>query len=589
MNKKIIKLFWAQMLKNPIYLTGMVLSDIFGMIAFRVIPPIYAAEIIRRLSSGDYIQNDYWASFGPEITIFALSMILGGAILKRVELFFRFKLEMNVEQRIKTMMHDKYLELDTDFHANNFSGSLTNRVSKLTVSYIRFADSVLHPLIQMFTVIISVYVVVFSISLPFLIAFTLVAFAFVIAAMKLSPPISKIFIAKSKIDNYSTGLLADVVSNIVAVKSFSSEDNERKLYKKSTDESKQAIDKAGIAVFWRDLLFGGITTVFQIASLVVAVVAIVEQNANLAAVFLLLTYANTLVDQLFFFGTATINNIDRVFGDAEEAVRTLEAEPAVKDAKDTLPFSSIRGAIEFKDVTFGHNDNEDGVLFDSLSLRIKPGEKIGLVGYSGGGKTTLTKLIMRLMDINKGKILIDGNDIAKVAQSDLRKYLSYVPQEPIMFHRSLEENISYGDHHATTQEISAVAKMAHAHEFIEKLPDKYKTLVGERGIKLSGGQRQRVAIARAMLKNAPILLLDEATSALDSESEALIQDALWALMEGRTAMVIAHRLSTIQKMDRILVMHSGDIVEEGTHNELIWQKGIYADLWSHQSGGFLED
>lgn len=589
MNKKIIELFWSQMRKNPYYLSGMIISDVLAMIAFRIVPPVYAAEVIRRLASSDYIKSDFWGSFSQEIIIFSISMILGGAILKRVELFFRFKLEMNVEQRLKTMMHDKYLSFDVNFHANNFSGSLTNRVSKLTASYIRFADSVVHPLVQLLTVVISVYVVLFGISLPFLGVFTLIALAFIWAAIKLSPHISKIFIDKSKIDNISTGLLADMVTNIVAVKGFSSEDDERSLYRELTNKSKKALDKAGKAVFWRDLLFGGITTIFQIAALLVAVIAIVEQNASLANVFLLLTYANTLVDQLFFFGTSTINAIDRVFGDAEEAVRTLETKVNVTDTKNPQKFRSKLGAIEFHNVHFNHNEMEDSALFAGLNLCIKPGEKIGLVGHSGGGKSTLTRLILRLMDIDSGEILIDGQNIALVKQSELRQYLSYVPQEPLLFHRTLSENIAYGTKNSAKNDIVKAAKMAHADEFIKKLPKGYETLVGERGVKLSGGQKQRVAIARAMLKKSPILLLDEATSALDSESESLIQDAIWKLMEGKTAIVIAHRLSTIQKLDRIIVLDNGQIVEDGTHENLISKNGTYAKLWAHQSGGFLED
>lgn len=589
MNKKIIRLFWSQMRKNPVYLAGMLLCDVLATIAFRIVPPVYAAEIIRRLASNDYTQGDYWASFGHEITIFAVSMILGGAILKRLEVLFRFKLEMHVEQRLKTMMHDKYLELDTGFHADNFSGSLTNRVSKLITSYVRFADAVLHPTVQMLTVIASVYVVVFGISTPFLVAFSVIAILFVLAAIKLSPKISRIFIAKSKVDNASTGVLADAVSNIIAVKSFSSEKNERKLYRESTDESKNILNQAGIAVFWRDLLFGGITTAFQIAALLVAIIAIVQQDSSLASVFLLLTYANTLVDQLFFFGTSTINNIDRCFGDAEEAVRTLDTKPNVKDPNSPQPFTAIRGTIEFSSVTFDHNNIDDGALFSKLNLKIEPGEKIGLVGHSGGGKTTITKLLLRFMDIDSGSITIDGQNIAKITQDDLRSVISYVPQEPLLFHRTLSENIAYGKPAVSQEEIENAAKLAHAHEFIKDLPDGYKTLVGERGVKLSGGQRQRVAIARAMLKDAPILVLDEATSALDSESEKLIQDALWKLMEGKTAIVIAHRLSTIQKMDRIFVLEQGEIIEEGSHKSLIEQDGIYSELWKHQSGGFLED
>ena len=228
-------------------------------------------------------------------------------------------------------------------------------------------------------------------------------------------------------------------------------------------------------------------------------------------------------------------------------------------------------------------------MFTNLNLRIKPGEKVGLVGPSGGGKTTITKLLLRFMDIQAGSISIDNHNISQINQQVLRQHIAYVPQEPMLFHRSLKENISYGNLAASEREIIAVAKMAHAHDFIEKLEDKYDTLVGERGIKLSGGQRQRVAIARAMLKNAPILILDEATSALDSVSEILIQDALWKLMDNRTAIIIAHRLSTIQEMDRIVVLSDGAIQEQGTHKELLRMNGIYKDLWSHQSGGFMKD
>ncbi len=224
-----------------------------------------------------------------------------------------------------------------------------------------------------------------------------------------------------------------------------------------------------------------------------------------------------------------------------------------------------------------------------LKRRIKPGEKVGLVGHSGSGKTTLTRILLRFSDIQDGEITIDGQNISHISQDDLRRSISYVPQEPLLFHRSIKENITYGRPDASEEAMRVIARKAHADDFIDKLPKKYETLVGERGVKLSGGQRQRIAIARAMLKNAPILVLDEATSALDSESEALIQDALWKLMEGRTAIVIAHRLSTIQRMDRIVVLDNGRIVEQGSHKELIRQNGTYAQLWIRQSGGFIEE
>lgn len=249
----------------------------------------------------------------------------------------------------------------------------------------------------------------------------------------------------------------------------------------------------------------------------------------------------------------------------------------------------MKGAITFKHVDFTHQGAGDA-LFHGLNLIVKPGEKIGIVGHSGSGKTTFTRLLLRFSDLDGGEILIDDQNIASITQDKLHRQVAYVPQEPIMFHRSLQDNIRYGDFSASETAVIKAAKVAHADEFITQLPEGYQTLVGERGVKLSGGQRQRIAIARAMLKDAPILVLDEATSALDSESEKLIQDALRKLMKGRTTIVIAHRLSTIQRMDRIIVLDNGAIIEEGSHAELLKkQDGTYASLWAHQSGDFLDD
>jgi ATP-binding cassette subfamily B protein len=227
-------------------------------------------------------------------------------------------------------------------------------------------------------------------------------------------------------------------------------------------------------------------------------------------------------------------------------------------------------------------------LFTGLDLTVPSGTKLGLVGRAGGGKRTLTRLLLRMMDVD-GQILIGGQDITKLRQSDLRSLIAYVPQDPAMFHRTLRDNIAFARPDATYAEIRQAAQAAHVTEFADALPDGFDTMVGERGVKLSGGQRQRVALARAILRDAPILLLDEATSALDSESEILIQQALWRLMQGRTALVVAHRLSTVARMDQLVVVDRGRIVEKGTHEELLRLGGTYARLWQHQSGGFLDD
>jgi ATP-binding cassette subfamily B protein len=338
----------------------------------------------------------------------------------------------------------------------------------------------------------------------------------------------------------------------------------------------------------RDVFASSVTTLVQVMTLIIAVVAVVAKNSNVATVYLMLSYSAMIADRLWEFSSNVIRNYNRSIGDAQEAVATLNTEPAVQDLTRPEKLRIHKGVVDFNNVTFAHTGANDSI-FENFSIQIASGEKIGLVGHSGSGKTTFTRLLLRFSDIDDGEILIDDQNIAAIKQNDLRSKIAYVPQEPLLFHRSISENIAYGNTDASDPEIKKAARDAHAAEFIDKLPRRYDTLVGERGVKLSGGQRQRIAIARAMIKNAPILVLDEATSALDSESEKLIQDALWKLMEGRTAIVIAHRLSTIQRMDRIVVLQDGKIVEQGSHKELLAAKGTYANLWAHQSGGFLED
>ncbi len=278
-------------------------------------------------------------------------------------------------------------------------------------------------------------------------------------------------------------------------------------------------------------------------------------------------------------------NFYKEIGVAKQALKLIQEPHEIIDERNAKKLVVTKGEIGFNNVTFHYNPNQ--ALFKDKSLVIASGEKVGLVGFSGSGKTSFINLILRHFDVEKGEILIDGQNIAKVTIESLREAIAMIPQEPVLFHRSLMENIRYGRLSATDDEVIEAAKRAHCHEFISRLPDGYNTLVGERGLKLSGGQRQRIAIARAVLKNAPILILDEATSALDSMTEKQIQDGLKELMAGRTAIVIAHRLSTIAHLDRILVFESGQVLEEGTHEELLRRNGRYAEMWQMQAGGFL--
>jgi ABC-type multidrug transport system fused ATPase/permease subunit len=280
------------------------------------------------------------------------------------------------------------------------------------------------------------------------------------------------------------------------------------------------------------------------------------------------------------------NEFAEQISQVKEGLTDILHEHDVVDAPGAKNLEVISGEISFNNISFKYETQD---IFKNLTLKIKAGERVGLIGRSGAGKSTLMKLITRQYDMTGGEILIDGQNINSVKQESLRRAVTIVPQEPLLFHRSLKENILYGNLSASEEEIVRAARRAQAHNFIDSLPNKYSTLVGERGIKLSGGERQRVVIARAFLKNSKILLLDEATSALDSESEILIQEALKKLMEGKTVIAIAHRLSTLRAMDRLVVMDKGQVVEDGTHEELLEKGGIYAGLWTHQAGGFLQE
>lgn len=342
------------------------------------------------------------------------------------------------------------------------------------------------------------------------------------------------------------------------------------------------------ATIKRDIEFNGVQIGITALILVFLVFGREWLGISIATLVLIVNYAQTIQGELWNINSI-FKNINRVFGDAHEMTIILDMVDDVVDAPNASELILAQASVNFDKISFKHKDAKEPI-FQDFTLQVKPGERIGLVGVSGSGKTTLTKLLLRFADVDAGQITISDQNIKEVTQRSLRENIAYVPQETSLFHRSIAENIAYGKLDATPEEIQRAAELANAHEFIKDLPDGYDTLVGERGIKLSGGQRQRIAIARAILKDAPILVLDEATSALDSESEALIQDALNTLMQGRTSIVIAHRLSTVASLDRIVVLEDGKIVEQGTHHQLLGKShGVYNHLWSRQSGAFMEE
>ncbi len=385
-----------------------------------------------------------------------------------------------------------------------------------------------------------------------------------------------------------TGIIADIMGNQILTRVFARERYENDVVKRERRKIHDVALKEVAIIeresFYRQTMVYG----FQVITLIVAVWLYSTNSVSIAALVFTITYLMRISESIFGI-SSIIRQYEAAFLDASPMMKILQMKHDVEDAPNATTLQVASGAIDLDDVTFAYSDNASEAVFDKLNLHIPAGQKVGLAGHSGGGKTTFTKLVLRFADISGGAITIDGQNIAEVTQTSLRSAIAYVPQEPFLFHRSLRENISYGKPDASDDEIIAAAKKAHAMEFIDKLPQGLDTIVGERGVKLSGGQRQRIAIARAILKDAPILILDEATSALDSESEKLIQTSLTELMKGRTSIVIAHRLSTIAKLDRIVVLDDGKIVEDGTHKELLKNDKTYAKLWSHQSGGFIEE
>jgi ATP-binding cassette subfamily B protein len=584
-NRRTLAIFWQHTLQHKLLFVLVCIFAAGAIIVGQVSHPYVASLILDKLATGGsgLSMNDFW----PLLITYALLM-LGELIFWRLSVFFVWKFEVRIQQEIIERIFSHLMLQSNRFHTNRFGGAMVSQTNKFVSAFEKISDTFVFDLLT-FTVYFISILVVLSFRAPLyagaLIIGSMVYFVILIWRSRTIQPLN---VAEAQSESERTAQLADSITNIGAVKAFAQEDLEDKLFHVHTEETKKRSLKVMRVQILNDAMFNSITSTVAWLALVCAIIAVTRFNAPLGTVLLIVSYTSNTLRRLWEMARVT-RTINRAFGDAHDMTEILDIKPEVSDKGAATKLRAGRGDIRFDDVVFAYPEQPDKPLFKNLQLHIKPGEKVGLVGHSGGGKTTLTRLLLRFSDIQAGNILIDNQNIAGVTQKSLRSTIAYVPQEPLMFHRSIADNIRYGQLDASNEQIYAVAKMANAHEFIKDLPKGYDTLVGERGTKLSGGQRQRVAIARAMLKNAPILLLDEATSALDSESEILIQEALWKLMEGRTAIVIAHRLSTIQKMDRIIVMENGRIVEQGTHKELIGQKGAYAKLWSHQSGGFLED
>lgn len=534
----------------------------------------------------DYLSGHLWRSFGSSIALYATLLLLGGTVTWRIVDRFAWRLEANVQRDLARRAFGHLVEESADFHANSFGGSLVSDTNKLLGSYIRIADTTMFQVLPLLVTVVAVVVATVGRSPVFALLLGMLSAIYVVVSFAISAPVRRAGAAMAVSDSAQTGVLADMVTNAMAVKSFGREAYERSRFAAYTDRTHAGVLRLMSVHGRQNSVFGSITGLTGSMAFVVTVWDVVDHGAPLGTVFLVLTYTTNITQQLFQFSNNALRTYNRAIGDAASMVATLAQAPSVLDPEHPEPARIGPGEVRFEDVSFTHA-GADEALFDRFSLTIAPGERVGLVGHSGAGKSTVVKLLMRFSDVDGGRITIDGQDIVTIRQADLRDAVAYVPQEPLLFHRSIAENVAYGRLEASKAELRLATRRAHAAEFVDALPGGSGTLVGERGVKLSGGQRQRVAIARALVKDAPVLLLDEATSALDSESELLIQDALWQLMEGRTTVVIAHRLATVRKLDRIVVLDRGRVVEEGSHEDLLARDGVYAGFWAHQSGGLI--
>lgn len=481
----------------------------------------------------------------------------------------------------------KLLLKDQAFFSNQKIGALTGKFIDFVNGHVNLQDMVVMNTLR-FLLSFGVGVVIIflhSVIMGWIVLLLLITLLVQVRlSMKFRAPLR---MARKNMIAELNGATADSISNNVTVKTFAHEKQEQHTIAKLTAKYQQVYRKDFRWMSTEGSLRLLLMTLVQVIAIAVMAHLLFTNKIELGIAIFIVSYLQRIATQIFSLGEL-VNGYDRIFLQTAPMTEILLSPDATTDAPYAKRLPAPKGEISLNHVSYHYPDGDDLVLHN-LNLTIPAGQKVGLVGKSGSGKTTLTRLMLRFDDVSDGEITIDGHNIRAVTQESLRKAISYVPQEPLLFHRELKENIAYGKLGATDEQVTQAAHDANALDFIKKLPQSFQTIVGERGVKLSGGQRQRVAIARALLKDAPILVLDEATSALDSESEKLIQQSLATLMKGRTSLVIAHRLSTIAKLDRIIVMNDGAIIEDGTHEQLLTKNGLYAKLWRHQSGGFIDE
>ncbi|MBS0287268.1 MAG: ABC transporter ATP-binding protein [Proteobacteria bacterium] len=491
-----------------------------------------------------------------------------------------------IKSDIAGTMHHYLTQHSYRYFSEHFSGSLSKKIFDLCSGAESLVQILTHSILPKAVTVLFSSALLYMVHPVFGITLIVWAILYVSCSYWMSDKSETLSYATSEAGTAMSGKLVDSIVNIMSIKLFANYKDEETVVFNSINNL-MAKDRA---LQWYLLKIYSIQGLWIIVLLSLMLGGLIYGRLNqwvtVGDFALILTLSTAIVNNIYNMGEEILR-FAKEAGNCRQALNIIVEPHEIQDTPQATQLVVQKGEIAFTNVEFKYQGLES--LFENKSVTIAPGQKVGLVGHSGSGKSTFVNLILRLYDVNQGKILIDGVDIQSVTQDSLRKNIGMIPQDPSLFHRSLLENIKFGRLDASHEEIIAAAKSAHAHEFIVTLSQGYDSLVGERGVKLSGGQRQRIAIARAFLKNAPILILDEATSQLDSVTEQYIQESLWQLMQNKTTIVVAHRLSTLLNMDRILVFDKGKIVEDGSHQELLNKEGFYAKLWKAQVGGFLLD
>ncbi|WP_163264284.1 ABC transporter ATP-binding protein [Chelativorans alearense] len=547
-----------------------------------VLTPLYSGRLVDAVARGAATDEVAWnAAIAAFLTLLALS---GGAIVMRHIAFMGIiDLTLKMMSEIAADTFHRVQRFSTDWHANSFAGSTVRKITRGIWALDLLNDTLLVALFPSAVMLVGSALLLgwYWPTMGLIIAAGSIVYVGLTVALSLGYVAPAASLANAW-DTKLGGALADAVSCNAVVKAFGAEAREDTRLSGVIGKWRHRTHRTWVRGTINGTTQGAIMLVLRAAVIGFAVFLWSGGQATAGDIAFVLTAFFVLQGYLRDVGMH-VRNVQRSVNDMEELVDIHSQPLGVEDVAGAQPIAIEEGGIEFENVTF-HYVGHATPLYRDFSLSIRPGERVGLVGHSGSGKTTFVKLIQRLYDVTSGRILIDGQDIARVAQASLRNQVAIVQQEPILFHRSLAENIAYARPGASMAQIEEAARLASAHDFITALPKGFATLVGERGVKLSGGERQRVAIARAFLADAPVLIFDEATSSLDSESEVLIQEAMERLMVGRTTLVIAHRLSTVRALDRLLVFDRGRIVEEGDHTQLVRREGgIYRRLFERQA------